>query len=96
MIRNNCFQVLDILIKAGADLNAANRSGCTALHIAAHKQPAVCVQILLSAGANPNCMDLYGDTALHDAIGKDNYPVIELLCNSPGRETCEIQLSFLG
>lgn len=76
--------MLHLLIKAGADLNAANRSGCTALHISAHKQPAVCVQILLTAGASPNCRDLYGDTALHDAIGKDNFQVIDLLCNASG------------
>lgn len=73
------------MVKTGADLNASNRSGCTALHIAAHKQPTRCVQILLTAGASPNCRDLYGDTALHDAIGKDNYPVIELLCNASGK-----------
>lgn len=79
-------------MKAGADLNAANRSGCTPLHISAHKQPAVCVQILLSSGANPNCKDLYGDTALHDAIGKDNYAVIELLCNASGKCNCYIEI----
>lgn len=73
-----------MLIKAGAELNTANQSGCTALHIAAHKQPARCVQVLLAAGADPNCRDLYGDTALHDAIGKDSYQVIELLCAAPG------------
>lgn len=77
---------MDILIKAGAELNSANRSGCTALHIAAHKQPARSVQILLGAGADPNCRDLYGDTALHDAIGKDSHQVIDLLCIAPGRD----------
>lgn len=77
--------MLDLLIKSGVELNVANRSGCTALHIAAHKQPARCIQILLAAGANPNCTDLYGDTALHDAIGKDSYQVIELLCMAQGK-----------
>lgn len=77
--------MLDLLIKSGANLNAANHSGCTSLHIAAHKQPAVCVDYLLKAGADPNCRDIYGDTALHDAIGKDNFPVIDLLCNASGK-----------
>lgn len=66
-------------------MNATNRSGCTALHIAAHKQPARCIQILISAGADPNCSDLYGDTALHDAIGKDNFEAIEMLCMAQGK-----------
>lgn len=75
---------MDLLIEAGASLNTANRSGCTALHIAAHKHPSRSVQILLAAGADPNCRDAYGDTALHDAIGKDNYQVIDLLCSASG------------
>ncbi|CAG9858951.1 unnamed protein product [Phyllotreta striolata] len=80
-------EVLEILVKNGVDVvNAANRSGCTALHIAAHKQPTKCVKILLDAGAHPNCTDLYGDTPLHDAIGKDNFQVIELLCNAQGTD----------
>lgn len=75
----------DLLIKSGANVNIANRSGCTALHVAAHKQPGRCAELLLAAGANPNLMDLYGDTALHDAIGKDCFPIIDLLCRTPGK-----------
>lgn len=76
---------MDLIVKAGVDLNATNRSGCSALHIAAHKQPARCIQILLAAGADPNCSDLYGDTPLHDAIGKDNFEAIEMLCMAQGK-----------
>lgn len=76
---------MDLIVKSGVDLNASNRSGCTALHISAHKQPARCIQILISAGADSNCSDLYGDTALHDAIGKDNFEAIEILCMSQGK-----------
>lgn len=78
-------QILQLLIEGGATLDSPNRAGCTALHIAAHKHPARCVQILLSAGTNPNCRDIYGDTALHDSIGKDNYKVVELLCSASGK-----------
>ncbi|VEN54035.1 unnamed protein product, partial [Callosobruchus maculatus] len=66
----------------GVELNLQNRSGCSALHIAAHKKPAGCARILIGAGADPNKQDSYGDTPMHDAIGKDNLEVVEMLCRA--------------
>lgn len=79
------FQVMELLLRHGADINAVNKGRCTALHIAAHKQPVHCVSLLLSRGADVNIQDSYGDTALHDAIGKESCPVIELLSEAPGK-----------
>lgn len=86
-------QVMEMLLHHGANINAVNKGRCTALHIAAHKQPIHCVSLLLTRGADVNIQDSYGDTALHDAIGKESCSVIELLCESPG--TCFFKKQLL-
>ena len=44
---------IKILLAAGANVNAANDTGWTALHITAHKGRTEIAKILMSAGANP-------------------------------------------
>ncbi|XP_077291024.1 E3 ubiquitin-protein ligase mind bomb 2 isoform X2 [Arctopsyche grandis] len=62
-------EILQILLaEKDVDINAVNRSSCTALHIAAHKCLPHCVWVLLLHKPNVNLQDTYGDTALHDAI----------------------------
>jgi len=45
-------EIVDILLQRGADVNAANADGCTALHDAVQRKDAGIVKLLLDAGAD--------------------------------------------
>ncbi len=57
--------IVEALVAAGADPNLRNRSGWTALMIAANLGSLAEVRILLRAGADPRISDPAGNTALH-------------------------------
>src|SRR5262249_12187981 len=68
------------LLKQGADVNAAESDGMTALHWAADRGDAELAGMLLYAGANPNAMTRIGDyTPLHVASRDGNAAVIKML-----------------
>jgi ankyrin repeat protein len=63
--RSGKANVVSVLIKGGAEINAKNAGGMTALMRAAESvDSAGAVEVLLSAGANPNLKDKKGRTAL--------------------------------
>mmetsp|Transcript_40033 Transcript_40033/g.129604 ORF Transcript_40033/g.129604 Transcript_40033/m.129604 type:complete len:254 (-) Transcript_40033:140-901(-) len=66
--------LVELLIKAGADLNAADGAGATPLHLAARAGQAKVVLSLLRAGADPSRIDADGRTA-RDAVagGRDSF-----------------------
>ena len=70
--------VIQTLIDAGADVNAQNRIGDTALRLAALLAEDVAViQALLDAGADPNSQDEGGMFPLESAaFGNDNFPAV--------------------
>lgn len=70
---------IKILIKNGADVNAVNKSGQTALHKAVEKGNKEAVQELLKNGANINARDKKGQTALHNAVKNGNKDIVKLL-----------------
>src|ERR1700752_2975280 len=55
-------QALAALLKAGADVNAAQGDGATALHWAAYQNDAKTVALLLGAGAKLNAQNDLGVT----------------------------------
>ncbi len=57
------------LISAGANIDAVNDMGHTALHLAAAYGQGEYVKKLLAAGADPNIQDSWGQSAVHAAIG---------------------------
>ena len=59
--------VVEMLIKAGAKLEATNKHGTTAVGIAAYGGHADALEKLLAAGANPNVKNSKGDTPLERA-----------------------------
>jgi ankyrin repeat protein len=61
---------VELLLARGADLEAKNKKGQTALHIAAWGSTSQAVEFLLSKGANVRTKDLAGQTPLHAVAEK--------------------------
>lgn len=67
-------EVVEILVRSGADIRARNRRGAEPLHYAAdanHWAPEAqheTIECLLSAGADPNALDNDGTAPLHRAV----------------------------
>jgi hypothetical protein len=61
-------RMLGRLLDAGADLQATDKNGATALHRAVRTRCAEAVNFLLEAGASPNKPNLHGSTPLHLAV----------------------------
>lgn len=59
---------LRLLIDAGADLQARNQNGATALHCAVRTRCAAAVECLLDAGADPGNPNNSGSTPFHLAV----------------------------
>jgi uncharacterized protein len=78
-------RVMQMLLDAGAKVNATNHWGATALQWAADANALELVQILLKAGADVNAADQQGLTALMAASNHDapeSLQVVELLIQS--------------
>ena len=62
-------EAIELCIKAGADINATNATGQTALHAAAQAGSDKVVEFLIAKGANVNAKDQKGNTPLDGALG---------------------------
>ena len=68
-LTGNCKkEILQTIIKHGADVNATNKNNKTALMIAFRTRNVDAVKVLLDAGANPNIADANGNTCLLNAV----------------------------
>jgi len=72
----------DLLIRAGARVNAANELGVTPLWVACENASAPMVQRLLKAGANPNAALLSGETPLMTAARTGSAVVVKQLLDN--------------
>ena len=75
--------VASVLIAAGADVDAKNRTGGTPLHMAAYyggSDRASVISVLIGAGADVNAKNNDGGgTPLHDAASRGHAPVVSIL-----------------
>ena len=82
-----------LLLSKGADANAADKNGKTALMAAVHRGNIIggegqqCVTELLNAGANPDALDNRGDTALHIAARHGRDRCIAMLLQAGANQT---------
>jgi ankyrin repeat protein len=67
-VRNESVELVELLLRAKADVRAADRYGVTPLHIATSLANNTIAQRLLAAGADPNATDQSGETLLSLAI----------------------------
>lgn len=77
------YAAFNALLAAGADINAVNAYGRTALIIAAQKGNVIAVSALLKNNADPSIRDIYDYTALSYA---ENQEIIRLLMQAGERK----------
>ena len=70
------------LLKSGADVNAGEADGTTALHLAVRRDDLTAADILLRAGADPNRANRYGILPLSLAAANGSHLMIERLLTS--------------
>lgn len=80
---SSTLEIARLLIAYGADLQACNSDGQTALHKAGNNRTANLIQLLLEKGSNINARDQHQRTPLHQAIDNfgNNLRAIELLAS---------------
>jgi len=78
-VRNKDVQSVRALLKQGADVNAPQGDGATALHWAAHVDDLVIADLLIRAGARPGAANDVAATPLHLACTNRSAPMVERL-----------------
>lgn len=78
-VQANKADMVQLLIKHGADVSCKNKDGKSVLHVAAARAGREIVQMLLAAGADPMHPGNNGATPLHDAIWEGNSAAVEAL-----------------
>ena len=71
--------VVELLVKKGCNVDAADKDGKTALHKAAEKGHFGVVDLLVKKGCNVDTADKGGKTALYLAVEKGHFRAVELL-----------------
>ena len=75
----NSVDVLRLLLKSDATVDARANNGLTPLHLAARKGSNECIVRLLDANADPNGTDDAGNTPLHAAAARNQTEAVTIL-----------------
>ena len=70
---------MNLLLQAGATVDAVDNDGWTALHLAANEGKIQVVEALLNAGADKAVKKKNGKTALDEAQRKNHPAIVKLL-----------------
>ena len=81
--RDGCYDCVDALIGAGADVNLPTPDGVTALMLALDNDHNEVARLLLDRGANPRVWDWWGRTALYIVIDRKETLAAERLKGGP-------------
>ena len=76
--RHGHAEVVELLLKAGADKNARSRSGNTALCLALHQGHVEVARLLLEAVADKNCIN-EGRLTARGLASRGGHEVVQLL-----------------
>jgi ankyrin repeat protein len=69
-VRNGCYECVEALIGAGADVNVPTPEGVTPLMVALDNDHTDVATLLLDRGANPHLSDWWGRTALYITVDR--------------------------
>ncbi len=72
---DDAFELVDLLISRGADVNSSDQDGCTCLHVSCKYPNVGHVRALLTSGADPKSIANHGSTALHFLVKNVGYLV---------------------
>lgn len=75
---NSC-AISSLLLEHGADVNAKDSDGCTALHLACENNNVALVKLLIEKGVEVNAVDSSSRTALQIAKDVEKDEIIALL-----------------
>ncbi|CAK9111616.1 unnamed protein product [Durusdinium trenchii] len=82
---NGHLEVVQLLLEAGADKDAADANGTTALHMAAVFEHLEIMELLLEAGADQDAANADGTTALYIAARGGHVEAVRLLLGAGAR-----------
>lgn len=86
-VRNGDADQVNKLLEQGADVNAQNEIGITALWIAAGKGEPALIEVLLKHGADVNARDgIWYQTPLSSALSSRNADVVKLLLDAGAKD----------